>query len=305
MKHCKHYFAFLLAGALLLLPVTSHYAYNFSWEEIKKRARTFVSEDTVRKTMPGAVVALGIGGVLYYWWMKRGGITEPVTALIEGRLVTQFPVYSQFWWYGEGAASSGYHALLRGMQIVEAKRMYNSDKSLQEILKMSDPIADDFGTNGNWRQFVIQRRQSDDRNGDWLGSDELEFLWNKKIMMRPDVCGFTAIDDFYWITPNIQHSYEQPKELKEDEIPLHKMIRVIQEKLQTKAIRKTPYFHVFAMGDPYNQPEKHWFALVLYQDDDGDRKYFIADSKNLLRIHDERVENLINAIEEIVVEQEI
>ncbi len=255
MKHCKQYLFFLFAGALLLLPVTSYYA--ISWKEIKKRASKLVDTETLQKNIPGALIVLGLAGGLYYWWKSRG-VTEPIRFEIAGQQVTQFPVYSQFWSNVGGNASCGYHTLLRGMQIVEAKAHNKSDDDLQKTLKSSNFIAKYFGENGSWRQAIIQRRQNNKRHGDWLQADELEYLWNEQeklgeqgqgIISKDVYCDFTAIDDFSRIDPYGVYSFESLKELKEGEMGLDKMIWGIQQKLQLMAnLKKSPIFIYLELG---------------------------------------------------------
>lgn len=198
MKNCKHYLLFLLAGALLVLPVTQHYA--MSWDDIRGRISNFFSGDILQKVVPGTIITLGLVGAMYYWWTRKkggddsgksGGITslpprieptvsEPevspqiaiipsytkptvveqkVSPRLEVSSLQQFQVYSQFNWDGGGAASCGYQTLLRGMQVVNAQNEHESDEVLQKILNDSIPIAVYFGENGEWRKDIIARRK--------------------------------------------------------------------------------------------------------------------------------------------------
>jgi hypothetical protein len=180
MKKCKHYLLFLLAGSLLLLPVTSHYAYAISWDDIKKNISSFFSENTLQKIVPGALMAFGVAGALYYWWKSRKGgddsgkggenlipkelVSTSVTlkspkTTVSAPTIQQFQVYSQFNRDGGGPASCGYQTLLRGMQVVSAKSQNESDASIEKTLMDSIPIQVYFGPDGEWRKQIIARRK--------------------------------------------------------------------------------------------------------------------------------------------------
>lgn len=170
MKHCKQYLFFLLAGALLVLPVTSHYAYTISWNEIREKVTKFFSEDRLQKIIPGAIMALGLAGSLYYWWTRKGGGASVPKSLesseeesseeLVAPSLKQFTVYSQFDSDGGGAASCGYQTLLRGMQVVRAKSEGESDASIEKTLMDSSPIQVYFGPKGGWRKKIIARRKN-------------------------------------------------------------------------------------------------------------------------------------------------
>lgn len=173
MKHCKHYLLFLLAGALLLLPVTSHYAYAISWlnfKTLKEKASELVSSETLQKIMPGALIALGIAGSLYYWWTSKKGGDDSEKGdqnlipkdLIPRPTLKQLQVYSQKNDEGGGAASCGYHTLLRGMQVINAKARNESEKELANTLMNVNAIIYYFNFEnplGIWREQIIQRRR--------------------------------------------------------------------------------------------------------------------------------------------------
>jgi hypothetical protein len=286
MKYCKHYLLFALAGALLLLPVTSHYA--ISWEDIKKRARTFVSEDST-KIMPGAVLVAGLAaGGLYYWWMNnRNSSIEK-----HGVRLKQFEVYYQFYSGGGGAASCGYHTLLRGMQIVAAKSRNENDENLQKTLKSSDLIDQYFGKNGTWRQAIIQRKPDDDRRGDWIDDGDLEYLWKNyrnDILNQEINCGFFAMPNFSLI--GTEYSELEPY-IKDEVRPFLNQLREM--------------FYIFALGTmdqigDVGRTEGHWYPLVMHQNSEGKRQYYITDSgswNKTNRLEDVNASKLINLIEQ-------
>lgn len=308
MKHCKHYLLFLLAGALLVLPVT--YQYPISMDEVKNSITQFFSfnEETLKKAIPATIIALVVASGLYYLWKNRG-ITKFTTFEIEGHQVTQFSVYSQFNSDGGGAASCGYHTLLRGMQVIQAKNQNESNAVLEQTLKSPNSIANYFGPNGIWRKVILEKRgENDEDHGDWLWGNELEFLWNKqeKLDISGTInCGFTAVDDINLVNKISKEWYrDENDELKEREVSADIIIPPVKEALTKAFNSKERYFHLFAMstmqqeGDsPVEQKRGHWFALVLDQQADGSREYFVTDSMNVLRDNDIRVVKLIKAIE--------
>ena len=316
MKNCKHYLLCALAGALLILPVTSHYAYDFSWGDIKEKINNFFGENTLQKIIPGTIVTLGVAGVLYYWWTKRG-ITEPITFEIAGRQVTQFPIYSQFNSDGGGAASCGYHTLLRGMQIVQAKANNESENDLKKTLMSYDLIAQYFGKNGTWRQAIVNKRKSDKYYGDWLNDGELEFLWKNyrvNLINQTVNCDFKSIADFALIgkKQTVWYRNEANELVEGKEEDIDPIVKNISEKLKEAADAQKNYFYLFAIGtmtqvgDQLEQEGGHWFTLVLHQNSNGAREYFVTDSfNNTRRNNDERVIKLITAIENFYVGEEI
>lgn len=156
---------FALAGAVLLVPVTSHYA--ISVEEVKASVSKFFNfdEDTLKKVIP-TIVALTVIGGLYYWWKSRRGgdggeklKTQKPLIGPEKLSLQQFEVYSQFGTGGGGAASCGYHTLLRGMQVIKGKYEHESDEALQEILVNFAPILAYISEGSDWRNDIIARRK--------------------------------------------------------------------------------------------------------------------------------------------------
>jgi hypothetical protein len=310
MKFCKHYLLFALAGALLLLPVTSHYA--ISWEDIKKRARTFVSDDTLQKTMPGAVAAFGLAvGGLYYWWMSKKGINQDeISPYIEssytqnGIKLIQFQVYCQFNPNGGGMASCGYHSLLRGMQVAQAKHNAVDDSTLQNTLNDFKAIQYYFskkgmfwGNNGIWRQDIIQSRKKDMYTGDWIDKEEIQSLWNKnknKFIVEDELWDLDVVEDVSLIGhPDV-------------DVTTSLLLKKIKLILNTEKM----YFAIFILGT-MEQPKKededlimqygHWYTLIMHQNQKGERQYYITDSgswNKTNRLEDVNAWKLINLIEQ-------
>ncbi len=164
MNRCKHYLLCALAGALLLLPITSQYALDINWWKEKMSQY----QETLQKTMPGALVALGVAGAMYYWWTRKkggddsgkGGENLIPKDLLKTPTLKQYQVYSQFNRDGGGAASCGYQTLLRGMQIVRAKNGNENDVDLEKTLMDSSTIAVYFGPGGEWREDIIAWRKN-------------------------------------------------------------------------------------------------------------------------------------------------
>jgi hypothetical protein len=295
MKYCKHYLIFLLTGALLLLPVTSHYAYAISWDDIKKNIASFFNENTLQKIVPGGIIALGLAGGLYYWWATRKS-GNPIRSIVPLNYVwptlEQFQVYCQFNYDGGGGASCGYHALLRGMQIVQAKAHHESDETLQETLESRAFIDQYFGKNGTWRQAIIQKKTNDNRQGDWLDDSDLEYLWKNyrnDILDQNINCGFFVIPNFGIVGT----------EFSELEIDIKDNVRSV---LNTGQL-----FRIFILGTMEHKygeeagTEGHWYPLVMYQNEIGKRKYYITDSGSwgeTNRLNDPNVWKIIDLIEQ-------
>ncbi len=181
----RRFLFLLLASILLLLPVTSYYA--VSWEDIKNevvKAVSAVDKDTIKKYIPGAAVALGLaaGGLYYYLTSAKNEKEKVIPFTVPGTESTeenvdvslivpqdnsrpipkQYDVYSQTNADGGGPASCGYHALLRGMQVIDAKAKNMSDDELNSTLFNRVPIVKYFNFEfplGIWREEIIERRR--------------------------------------------------------------------------------------------------------------------------------------------------
>ena len=160
----KRWLSFFLAGSLLLLPVTSYYA--ISWNDIRKNYAKFISEGAAQKIMTVAILTLGLaaGGLYYYLTSgKKGASDFEVLGEIQGIPISQLKVYGQFSWYGGGNASCGYHTLLRGMQVVNAKARGMENDLLEPILLGTQSIEEYFNLGypmGIWRKDVIAYRKN-------------------------------------------------------------------------------------------------------------------------------------------------
>jgi len=297
MKYCKHYLIFLLAGALLLLPVTSHYAYVISWPNfkvLKEKASELVNSETLQNIAPVAVIALGVAGYMYYWLTKKDG--NPIRSIVPMNYVwptlQQFKVYCQFNWNGGGAASCGYHTLLRGMQVVASKNRNQNEMQLKNDLMSVELIENYFGENGRWRQAIIQKKPNDDRHGDWIDDGDLEYLWNNyrnDILNRSINCGFLAIPDFNVL--GTSYSLLEP---------------YIKDEVRPFLNQPREMFHIFALGTMYQTGDKsrtegHWYPLVMHQNTAGKRQYYITDSASegeTNRLEDTNAWKIIDLIEQ-------
>ncbi len=204
---------------------------------------------------------------------------------------------------GGGAASCGYHALLRGMQLVQAKSNEKSDEYLQNILNDPGIIQHYFGKkgiffgkNGTWRQDIIQKRKNDIYNGDWLDKEEIQYLWNEnknKFIFEEELCDLNVVDDVSLIG-QVEVDLTSP---------------FILEKVQPNLNKNKLFFVIFALGtmrqaregEAYTLSYGHWYPLVMYQDQTGKRYYYIMDSASydkVNRLKDENAWKIINLIEE-------
>jgi hypothetical protein len=293
MKFCKHYLLFALAGAVLLFPITSQYALDINWW--KEKISQY--QETLQKTMPGALVALGItGGALYYWWTRKkggddsgkGGENLIPEGLLKTPILKQLKVYSHFVDNGQGVASTGYHTLLRAMQVVQAKSENESDEDLQETVESPDLINKYFGSDGIWRQAIMRRREFDDK-GDWLDNEELLYLWYSSFDIVPK-----DVECYLFAIPNFDVLGNDFSALE----------FYINENVRPVLYKKEQIFIIFALGTMDTTEEKErihirWYPLVMYQNKKGERKYYIMDSyDNIDRTKRENVKKMIELLEQ-------
>ncbi|HSC24638.1 MAG TPA: hypothetical protein VLB80_00270 [Candidatus Babeliales bacterium] len=161
----KYIMPSFIAISLLILHVT--FFYPLSLKDLKEKASTLINDDSVQKFMPGVVVALGLAGGLYYYLMNKKNEenidikNEEEKNIDIDQIIKQFQVYSQFNTDGGGAASCGYHTLLRSMQLVRSKYNKEDEDELKKDLMNSSPIKVYFGANGEWRKQIIQLRKDE------------------------------------------------------------------------------------------------------------------------------------------------
>jgi hypothetical protein len=330
MKHCKHYLILLIAGALLLLPVTQYHAYAVSWDDIKRNISSFFNQESLQKIVPGAVAAFGIaaGGLYYYLMRKKSGggqiekpklieekkgddqaIEKPKLILEQpdktdidlfmiGASLKQIPVYSENKFGGEGNESSGYHALLRAMQVVKYKGLSREDtffengalnENLPDVIEVFFGKKENTGQeeNGAWREAIIDQRENqlqESLDGDWLTAKEIISLWN------------LHKNDF---TPeNLKTMPYKLYVVENDNFEATKMF--IAEEVKPFLNKKEVCSVIFILSMQYfNTVYKHWYSLVMYQNKNGNRRYYIMDSyNNINRIKDTNAWKIINLIEQ-------
>lgn len=180
MMNNKRLLSFLIVGSLLLLPVSSYYAMSLG-ERLKEKAKQYMSEDTIN-ILPGAVALVGLAavGLYYYWTHNKSGDGSDIE--VEENLIrsivpldyvwkkpTQLQVYCQFDSGGGSAASCGYHALLRSMQLIQGKSQHMTDKDLEKVLMDSKIIEKYFGQDGKWREEIIEKRKIEKFKNAWAG----------------------------------------------------------------------------------------------------------------------------------------
>lgn len=288
----KHWIFLFLAGSLLVLPITSHYA--MSWQDLKEKATTLINNDMVR-----AIMALGlVAGGLYYYYFRKGSDDSGKgggNLIPEGLMpptLDQFQVYDQFNFDGGGAASCGYHTLLRGMQVVASKNIDQNETQLKKDLMETDLIAYYFGENGRWRNAIITKRRNNEDDGDWLDDGELEYLWKNyktDILSEQVECGFLAIPNFKIL--GTEHSLLEP---------------YIRDEVRPFLNQRKKMFHIFALGTMEQLTgtigtRGHWYPLVMYQNEEGKRHYYIMDSGSwgaTNRLKDVNAWKIINLIEQ-------
>lgn len=130
--------------------------------------------------------------------------------------------------------------------------------------------------------------------GDWLDDGELEFLWKyerekKRNSLVPDAitCALKTVEN-----PN-----NIGKEYVDEVTPF------VKEQIANNLGQQKPWFLIFVIGEGMSQigdtgrTSGHWYGLVMYQNNAGDRRYYIMDSMNYSRTNDKTAKKIIDIIE--------
>jgi hypothetical protein len=134
----------------------------------------------------------------------------------------------------------------------------------------------------------------DDFKGEWLSDGEVEYLWEHKrsdIVPKTAQCGFKAIANFDLVA-NPDYDPEV------DEVGLY-----VKDKIKPSLNIKQQLFQVFALGTMRQGSDTsgsrgHWYPLVMHQNKEGRRHYYIMDSAgNNDRTKDTNAWKVINLIE--------
>ncbi len=149
---------------------------------------------------------------------------------------------------------------------------------------------------------LVQKIDSDpdlksDFNGEWLSDGEVELLWgwekNQKNSIIPSrvECGFKAIANFDLVgNPDIDIEFDE-------------VASYIKDDIKPLLNQKKQLFQVFALGTMRQGSDTvgtrgHWYPLVMHQNKEGNRKYYIMDSAdNANRKNDLNVWKIIKLIE--------
>jgi hypothetical protein len=147
--------------------------------------------------------------------------------------------------------------------------------------------------------------------GDWLDDGEVELLWNYEkekrmgsMIPRNIMCDMKTIANFDFIgnenvdetTTYIKGRPAKPAEPGKAEEPES------IGKIETWKNKKEA-FQIFALGTMRQTGEQtgtagHWYPLVMHQDAQGNRKYYIMDSMSKDRTHDKNALKVIDLIEQ-------
>lgn len=143
-------------------------------------------------------------------------------------------------------------------------------------------------------EIIASSDRQDDFSGEWLDDGEIEFLWKKErarrdsIIKSSAVCGLKTIPNFDFIGM---------KDI--DEVTPY-----IEEEIENHLNKKQQFFQIFPLGTMRQSGDTgrsrgHWYPLVMHQNNDGNRKYYIMDSANNRdRTHDRNARKIINLIEQ-------
>jgi len=145
-----------------------------------------------------------------------------------------------------------------------------------------------------WNEILANPQFASDFRGEWLSDGEVEHIWeyHKKDILEENifpenVCKFKAIANF-------------------DSIGMEDFDEVtpyIKENIKPDLNQKKQLFGVFALGTMRQIGETqgtrgHWYSLVMHQDWDGNRKYYVMDSANNTdRTQDKNALKIIDLIE--------
>ena len=147
-----------------------------------------------------------------------------------------------------------------------------------------------------WKDVSEKFTRTQDANGEWLSDGEVEYIWNhhkKDIITSDDAfpkikCGFQTISNFENIG---QEGFDE-------------VTPEIEQSLKPKINKKEQIFYIFALGTMRQSGDTqrtrgHWYPLVMHQNWDGNRTYYVTDSmNNNVRTNDVNVWKIINIIEQ-------
>src|SRR5207244_5057658 len=173
----------------------------------------------------------------------------------------------------------------------EINRHFNFDKMRENCLSNDfiltlPTIIDELNNDPNLQE---------DFSGEWLSDGELESLWeNHRVDIIPmNVnCGFKAIANF-----DLVDNPEIPKEF--DEVAVY-----IDGNVKPLLNTKQQMFQLFGLGTMRQTGEAsgtrgHWYPLVMHQDLEGKRNYYIMDSAgNNRRTNDTNALKIVKLIEQ-------
>jgi hypothetical protein len=185
------------------------------------------------------------------------------------------------------------------------------NKNLVAILQLPEVISQCFNLDRMREEFLSQEflfnlpalmqqiyrnpEFKEDFTGEWLSDGEVEYLWeNKKdeFIPRGVQCGFKAVANF-----ELVGNRDIPIEF--DEVALY-----VRDNVKPFLNKKRQIFQVFALGtmkqySGTSGSRGHWYPLVMYQNQEGTRKYYIMDSaSNANRRNDTNAWKIINLIEQ-------
>lgn len=187
------------------------------------------------------------------------------------------------------------------------------NEDLIDKLKTSEAIKNCFNldkmrTNCLSKEFILglpaliktieqKPELQSDFQGDWLSDGEIEYIWehHKRDIIPNDVaCGFKAIANFDLVgNPDIDPAF--------DEVGLY-----VRDNIQPTMNRKQQTFQIFALGTMRQGGDTtgsrgHWYPLIMHQNKQGERQYYIMDSlSNKYRKDDTNAWKIINMIEKMV-----
>ena len=201
---------------------------------------------------------------------------------------------------------------IKGYLIKSLDQLKNeTNEDLIEELKSSETIDKYFDLDKMRKEVLSEnfisnlpaliQQLNDDPNlqgdfaGEWLSDGEVEYLWEHNrsdIVPKGVECGFKAIANF-----NLVGNPDIPQEF--DEVALY-----IKDNVKPFLNKEQQFFTIFALGTMRQGSDTkgtrgHWYPLVMYQNNEGKREYYIMDSAgNRNRRNDMNAWKIINLIEQ-------
>lgn len=159
---------------------------------------------------------------------------------------------------------------LRQNKVIDAN--FNYDTMRTSVLSKDGVIE----PGALWNAILDDQKFESDFKGEWLSDGEVEYIWKhhkkdilKEDIFSEDVCKFKAIANFGSIG---REGFDE-------------VTPYIKENIKPHLGQEKQLFGIFALGTMRQTGETegtrgHWYPLVMHQNREGVRHYYIMDSAN-------------------------